>query len=90
MKNEIEKRIRDAFEVAELQVYDDSHKHAGHIDGNEIESHFRLTLVSNNFEGKSLLERQRMVYNLFAAEMHSGKIHMLTMNIKTPEEMGGK
>jgi len=88
MKDTIESRIAAAFSVSTLKVVDESHKHAGHIDGNEVESHFRVGLVSDDFVGKTLIERQRSVYKLFADELKSGKIHMLALNIKTNEEIG--
>ena len=51
----------------------------------EGESHFRVELVSRAFEGKSRLERQRMVYGVLADEMASD-VHALTLRTLTPAE----
>lgn len=88
MKEVIEKRISEAFKVDQLKVVDESHKHEGHLGGGERESHFRVGLVSDDFSGVSRLERQRKVYELFKDELKSGSIHMLSLNIKTNDEIG--
>ena len=88
MRELIEQRIQKAFKVDMLKVVDESSKHEGHLGGGEIESHFRVGLVSDDFADKSRVDRQRMVYELFKEELKSGKIHMLSLNIKTNEEIG--
>lgn len=50
--------------------------------------HWEATIISKQFEGKSLLERQRMVYAALEEEM-KGPIHALTMKVYTPEQVAG-
>ena len=45
----------------------------------------RNVLVSNAFEGKSRLQRQRLVYQAISEEM-SGIIHALALKTLTPDE----
>ncbi len=46
------------------------------------ESHFKVTIVSTQFEGMRLLDRHRMINDLLAAEL-SGPIHALAIHAYT-------
>ena len=47
--------------------------------------HWKATIVSTAFAGKSLMQRHRMV-NAALAEELKGPIHALTLDVKTPDE----
>lgn len=82
----IRNKLTEAFSPQKLEIIDESHLHAGHAgarDGGE--SHFRVTIVSEAFSGKSRLERQRMVYAEMADEL-AGPIHAFSVTARTPEE----
>jgi BolA protein len=49
------------------------------------ETHFKVVVVSALFEGKSLVERHRLVYDALGEEMRSG-VHALTITSRTPGE----
>jgi stress-induced morphogen len=49
--------------------------------------HWKATIVSTGFAGKSLIQRHRLVMAALADEM-KGPIHALTLDVKTPDEMG--
>ena len=69
-----------------LEIIDDSHKHSGHAGARpDGESHFSVTIVSEDFEGKSRLERQRMVFKALSKEM-AGLIHALSLHTIAPSE----
>lgn len=71
-----------------LDVVDESAMHAGHAgvpDGN-TETHFKIDIVSDEFDGISLVKRHRMIYSLLATEMEPGKIHALSINARSPSE----
>eukprot|EP00274_Cyanoptyche_gloeocystis_P007591 CAMPEP_0196661202 /NCGR_PEP_ID=MMETSP1086-20130531/43217_1 /TAXON_ID=77921 /ORGANISM="Cyanoptyche gloeocystis , Strain SAG4.97" /LENGTH=84 /DNA_ID=CAMNT_0041995991 /DNA_START=63 /DNA_END=317 /DNA_ORIENTATION=+ len=61
---------------------------AVHVDVQDLSggcgAKFEALIVSPLFEGKRLLERQRLVYSALEDEMKS--IHALTMKTKTPTE----
>ena len=66
----IREKLRGAFAPAELEVVNDSHRHAGHHSSPGTgESHFSVTVVSAAFAGKSRLERHRMVNAALAEEL---------------------
>lgn len=82
----IRRKLTDALAPLRLDILDESARHAGHAghDGRG-ESHFRVTVVSAAFEGRSRVERQRMVYALLAEEL-SDRVHALALQTRTPEE----
>ena len=61
------------------------HLHIGHEGAKEGGSHFAITIVSKDFEGKSRIDRHRMVYDALA-EMMSNHIHALKITALSPNE----
>jgi stress-induced morphogen len=47
--------------------------------------HWKATIVSQAFVGKTLMQRHRMI-NAALAEELKGPIHALTLEVKTPDE----
>jgi stress-induced morphogen len=47
--------------------------------------HWKASIISIGFEGKSLIQRHRLVMAALADEM-KGPIHALTLDVKTPNE----
>ncbi len=86
----IHEKLTAAFAPSVLEVTDDSARHAGHAgaqraDGGVGETHFSVRLVSARFEGKSRVERQRLVYAALDAEFKAG-LHALSVTALTPAE----
>ena len=48
--------------------------------------HFEALVVSDAFEGKSLIQRHRMVLATVNSEIASDELHALSIKAKTPEE----
>jgi BolA protein len=81
-------RMRDrlaALVPVELSIEDDSARHAGHAGAASGGGHYNLTLVSPRFEGKSRVERHRLVYDALASLMQR-EIHALAMVLLAPGE----
>ena len=49
-------------------------------------SHFDAIVVSPEFEGKSLVAKQKMVYATVTDRITSGELHALTIKAYTPAE----
>jgi BolA protein len=82
----IKQKLTDALAPSLLEVVDESEKHKGHGGYREGgETHFHVTVVSPEFEGKSRVDRQRMVYALLAEEM-AERVHALALTTKAPSE----
>lgn len=84
----IRRKLTDALAPSRLDVVDESHRHAGHSGARpEGETHFNVTVVSAAFEGRSRVERQRMVYALLADEL-AERVHALALTTRAPQEAG--
>lgn len=82
----IDQKLTEALSPTMLEIIDDSHKHSGHAGARpEGESHFSVTIVSEDFEGKSRVQRQRMVYRALSKEM-TEDIHALSLHTFAPSE----
>jgi BolA family transcriptional regulator, general stress-responsive regulator len=87
-KDTITNKLNEAFTPESLDVVDESHLHeghAGHRPGGA--THFRLYIVSKAFEGKSRIDRHRMINSLLAPEL-SGPVHALAIHAYAPDEGG--
>ncbi|PPU29698.1 BolA family protein [Xanthomonas arboricola] len=84
-------RIRTALQAAlaptELEVMDDSHRHAGHAGARDGRGHFNVRVVSAAFAGKPPLARHRAVYAA-VGEMMQTDIHALSIEAIAPGEAG--
>lgn len=69
----------------ELHIEDESAAHAGHAGAREG-GHFRVTVVSEQFRGRSILQRHRLVYEA-VGNLMKGEIHALAITARTPEEI---
>lgn len=86
MKDIITTKLLAAFAPESLHVEDESHLHAGHAGhSGSGESHYRLYIVSTAFEGKSRIERHRMINAALAAELKQ-KVHALAIHAQAPGE----
>jgi BolA protein len=74
-----------ALEPAQLAIEDDSARHAGHPGAAAGGGHYTLRLVSPRFEGRSRVERHRLVYDAVAGLMQR-EIHALAMVLLAPGE----
>jgi BolA protein len=81
-------KLTAAFAPQRLEVLDESQQHAGHAGHRPGgESHFRVYIVSDVFQGKSRLERHRMVNHALAGEL-AGGVHALAIHATAPGEPG--
>ncbi len=79
-------RRLQALEPTRVDLVDDSEKHRGHGGYNPAgESHFSLDIESRQFEGKSRVERQRMVHKALG-EMVGERVHALSIRASAPGE----
>jgi BolA protein len=86
-KDDITKKLQEAFAPQSLDVIDESHLHEGHSGHRPGgETHFRVNIVSPAFEGKSRIDRHRMVNATLATEL-AGTVHALAIKAQTPGEL---
>ncbi|WP_114191551.1 transcriptional regulator BolA [Edaphovirga cremea] len=85
IREQIEEKLRAAFEPVHLEVVDESYRHnvpAG------SESHFKVVMVSDCFSGQRFLERHRSIYGVLSAELADG-VHALALHTYTQKEWAG-
>lgn len=71
--SEVEKLIKDGLPACDVTVKGDG-------------SHFEVTVVGEVFEGKSMVDEQRMVYATLGDRITSGEIHAINIKAYTPAE----
>ena len=82
----IRQKLTAAFEPARLEIVNESHLHHSHQGSPQTgESHYRVLLEVDSFEGVSRVERQRKVYAVLADEL-AGPVHALALTAVTPAE----
>lgn len=79
-----------ALEPHHIELINESMAHAGYFEGKE--SHFKLTIVSEAFEGKRLVGRHQLIYGLVTPLLMSqgGQVHALAIHAYTPTEWQGQ
>ena len=75
----IENKLSQGLSIEHLEIVNES---ANHNVPPGSESHFKVVVVSNAFEGKSLIARHQLIYQLLADEMRE-KIHALALHTYT-------
>jgi stress-induced morphogen len=79
-------KINKHFKISYMEVLNESHMHNVPVNS---ETHFKVTIVSSDFEGKRLIQRQRLVNQLLAEEL-AGSVHALAQHTYTLEEWNKK
>jgi len=74
-----------ALKPSRLELADDSALHAGHEGAKGGGGHYRLTIVSDQFSGRSTMARHRMIYSALGPMMQQ-PIHALQIRAYTPDE----
>lgn len=79
VQTNIEEKLAAQLQLLHLQVENESNRH-NVPPGSE--SHFKVVLVSDAFEGKTLVTRHRMINEILADELQN-KIHALALHTYT-------
>lgn len=81
-ETELNKILSSNFDCDYLSVINESHQHS--VPENS-ETHFKVTLVSQEFAGMNKVKRHQQVYKLTGELMAQG-LHALALHLYTPEE----
>lgn len=77
----IQTKLEAGLNLSHINIENESHMHSGPA----MDTHFKVTLVSDDFGGKRLVQRHQMIYGLLAEQMQN-PIHALAMHLFTQEE----
>ncbi len=87
IKDRIINQLTTGLAPVHLDVQDESHQHQGHGGWREGgETHFRVVIVSEQFAGKSRVDRHRLVNTLLATEL-ADRVHALAITARSPDEV---
>lgn len=80
---QLEKKMRDAFNPEAMEIINESHLHAGHQPGfdGQGESHIRVRMVAEHFNGMSRVNIHRAINEICADEIAAG-LHALAIDVK--------
>jgi len=85
-KAKVEELLKSSINIEMLEVRDDSHLHASHRESTgEGGTHFSITIISKDFNGKTPVQRHRMIYKILDQSIQRG-IHALAIQARTPDE----
>jgi BolA protein len=82
VQSQIESKLANGLSVQHLEVVNES---SNHNVPPGSESHFKLVVVAPEFEGKTLINRHRMINSILEQEL-KGQIHALAMHTYTEQE----
>ena len=81
-KEELESILRENFNCDFLEVLNESHRHS--VPENS-ETHFKVTIVTEGFAGKTKVARHQSIYALTRHLMEQG-LHALALHTYLPTE----
>ena len=81
VEKKIEHTLSDNFMLSHLEVINESHMHSGP----NTETHFKVILVSDEFNGVQLVQRHRKINELLKYELENG-VHALSLHLFTMDE----
>ncbi len=86
MQERLHDKLTQAFTPDHLEVIDESEQHRGHGGWREGgETHFRVRMISAEFQGQGRVARQRAVNKCLADELAT-TVHALAMELRAPGE----
>ncbi|MXZ56129.1 MAG: BolA family transcriptional regulator [Gammaproteobacteria bacterium] len=77
LSDELKTRLRQQFADAQISVQ---------VQGTSA----LLGVVSSDFEGRSQVQRQQLVYSLIGDLIQTGELHAVTIQAKAPSEIDGR
>lgn len=81
LQQHLHQKLMAHFQPEHLQVINESHLHGTPSN----DSHYKVVMAADAFEGMRLLQRHRAVNQLFVDEL-AGPVHALALHLYTPAE----
>lgn len=79
---EIKEILTKNLNLSEIEVENESHKHAGHREAGEaINSHFKITALKSEIEGSNLINKHKSITNHLKHWMNN-PIHAVEIKLK--------
>lgn len=81
----IKQKLSEALNPELIEIIDNSAAHAGHAGVQHGGGHYNVTIVSDSFNEKTLVQRHQLIYQALG-DMMKEEIHALGINALTPSE----
>lgn len=81
----IKQKLSAALNPELIEIIDNSAAHAGHAGVQRGGGHYNVTIVSDSFNEKTLVQRHQLIYQALG-DMMKEEIHALGINALTPSE----
>jgi BolA protein len=85
VQQQIHDKLVEALGPVALEVINESHMHSGPA----TESHFKVVVVADRFDGVPLVRRHRLVNQTLAHELQNG-VHALSIHAYTPQQWAAR
>lgn len=85
IEDKIRKKLELHLNISLLEVVNES---PNHQVPEGAETHFRVLIVSSDFQGLSVVQRHQKVYQILEEEL-KGPVHAFSQKTMTPEEWRG-
>ena len=82
----IRQRIEHSLQPEQLSVEDEGHLHIGHEGAKDGRGHFRVMVVSEAFEGLTMIQRHRAIYEALG-DLMTTDIHALAIDAYSSNEL---
>lgn len=83
--DELRARLTRQLQPVDLEIIDESAKHAGHAGAAGGGGHFIVRITAAAFRDRNPIQRHRLVYEA-VGDMMQRDIHALSIDARTPEE----
>lgn len=85
LQDRIEIKVNQEIKPQHFDLINESHMHSGPA----TESHFKLIVVAEAFNGLSAVKRHQRLYAVLADELRDG-VHALALHLYTPQEWAAR
>lgn len=82
VQQDMARQLAAAFAPSHLEIVNESHQHS--VPANS-ETHFKVVLVSDQFQGLRKVARHQQVYGV-VSELLAGPVHALALHTYTADE----
>ncbi|KAL1117928.1 hypothetical protein AAG570_004241 [Ranatra chinensis] len=82
VENAMREKLKASLNPSHLEIINESYMHNV---PKGAETHFKVVVVSDQFDNKPLLQRHRLVNKILDHELKNG-VHALSINAKTPSQ----
>ncbi len=82
----IKNKLTTTLNPSTIEIFDNSQAHAGHAGAQSGGGHYHVMIVSEQFDGKSLVQRHQLIYKALG-DLMKNEIHALGIEAYSPTEI---